>query len=66
MNTTELRERIVEVLSEVYMPEGVAIWLSATHKSGPLMGRSPNSMIDAGEGMAVLAAAENLTGQIAT
>lgn len=52
--------RIRELLSEVYMPEGVDIWLSATHRAGPLKGRVPNEMIADGEADAVLAAVEVL------
>lgn len=54
--------RIRELLSEVYLPEGVDIWLSATHRAGPLAGRCPNDMIAGGEGSAVLAEAERLVG----
>lgn len=66
MNKDEIHERIRQVLGEVYMPEGVEIWLFATHRAGPLAGRCPNDMIESGEGAEALAVAESLTGQIAT
>lgn len=59
-------QQIRDALADTYLPEGVEIWLSATHKAGPLAGRCPNDMIANGEADAVLAAAETLLGQIAT
>jgi hypothetical protein len=56
--TDEQRAR--ELLAEVYEPEGVNIWLAATHKSGPLVGRCPNDMFTSGEGAAVVSAANSL------
>jgi hypothetical protein len=65
MLTTEGAQRrikIRELLGEVYLPEGVDIWLAATHKSGPLQGRCPNELIAAGKSGLVLAEAERLAG----
>lgn len=59
-------QKIRDALAETYLPEGVDIWLSATHKGGLLSGRCPNDMIANGEADKVLAAAESLSGQIAT
>lgn len=43
-DAAQRRVQIRELLSEVYLPEGVDIWLSATHKSrattGPCAERS--------------------------
>lgn len=61
-NASAMETRIRELLSEVYLPEGVDIWLAATHKAGPLKGRCPNNMIAAGATAPVLAAVEILVG----
>jgi hypothetical protein len=58
----QAESRIRELLTEVYLPEGVDIWLAATHKAGSLHGRCPNEMLAAGDVEPVLAAAEQLTG----
>lgn len=54
--------QIEALLSEVYEPEGVRIWLAATHKSGPLEGQVPNELIASGHADIVLAEAERLVG----
>ncbi len=54
--------QIETLLSEVYEPKDVQIWLAATHKSGPLQGKVPNDLIVSGHADEVLAAAERLVG----
>jgi hypothetical protein len=54
----DVRQLVRALLSEVYEPEGVDIWLSRPHKW--LGGDSGNDLIDRGEGERVLAAAERL------
>lgn len=63
---SDVKQKIRDALAETYLPEGVDIWLAATHKAGPLYGRCPNDMIADGHGREVLAVAESLSGQIAT
>lgn len=55
-----MRRQIRELLSEVYEPEGVDIWLSSPHQW--LDGERGNDLINRGEGERVLAAAERLVG----
>lgn len=55
-----VREEVRALLSEVYEPEGVDIWMSSPHQW--LGGERANDLIDRGEGARVLAAAERLVG----
>lgn len=52
------RAQVRALLSEVYEPEGVDIWLSSPHQW--LGGERANDLIDRGEGERVLAAASRL------
>jgi hypothetical protein len=59
-------DKIRRALSEVYLPEGVEIWMTHEHKAGPLAGHRPIDLIAAGRAGEVFAVAEGLSGQIAT
>ena len=58
------RQWLMRVLAEVYKPEGVHIWMTAKHQQ--FGGLTVDEMIAAGRKEEVLAAAEGLTGQVAT
>jgi hypothetical protein len=60
----KIREQVKTLLSDVYLPEGVQIWMTAPHKW--FDGKSAEQMIADGRGDEVLVAAESLSGQIAT
>jgi hypothetical protein len=54
------RERVLTALSEVYRPEGCAIWMRSAN---PLLGdESPDALIARGETERVLTLIEALTG----
>lgn len=58
--SADIRAQVEALLAEVYLPEGVQIWLHAKHRwSG--MERAVD-LIDGGRGAEVLAAAERLVG----
>jgi hypothetical protein len=53
-------EEIRELLSEVYLPEGVDIWIAAHNRN--LGGRTARELLDAGDHEPVLAEAKMLAG----
>lgn len=57
MSATE-RQMIVELLSTVYTPEGVEIWMHGRHKL--LSGERPEDLIENGEANRVLTVATQL------
>lgn len=58
------RQWLMRTLAGVYKPEGVHIWMTAKHKQ--FGGLTVDEMVAAGRKEEVLAAAEALTGQVAT
>jgi hypothetical protein len=52
-------EQVVAAASEIYKPEGVAIWLDAPNRA--LHNATPRQYVDAGDGDQVLAVIERLT-----
>ncbi|BCI54983.1 hypothetical protein NIIDNTM18_42610 [Mycolicibacterium litorale] len=59
-NPNQVEARIRELLSEVYEPEGVDIWLTSPHRW--LGGERGMDLIRDGRGDEVLAVAERLVG----
>lgn len=57
---SDIRDEISAGLAEVYLPEGVKIWLASRNRN--LGGRSAQELIDSGRGEEVLAEVERLVG----
>lgn len=60
MDARDIEARVRELLGEIYLPEGVDIWLSSPHRW--LGGERGIDLINSGRGDEVLAAAERLVG----
>lgn len=59
--------QVIETLAATYRDDGIAIWLSTLHRSGPLQGQIPIDVCRTADGRhRVLAVAESLTGMVAT